>query len=117
MAYAIAYYSRLGYTISIPLTDSQDYDLVIDTGTDILKVQVKTSAQYSDHGIPVVNLRTNGGNRSGSGKTKTFDQNSSDLLFVLLDNGSCYSIPTKNITSKTSVNLGEKYLPYKVELF
>lgn len=38
MAYAIAYYSKLGYTISIPLTDSQDYDLIVDTGTDLLKV-------------------------------------------------------------------------------
>lgn len=117
MAYAIAYYSKLGYTISIPLTDSQDYDLIIDTGEDIMKVQVKTSTQYSDHEIPVVSLRTNGGNRSGTGKTKTFDQNSSDLLFVLLENGSCYSIPTKNIQAKSSINLGEKYLPYKVELF
>lgn len=53
----------------------------------------------------------------GQGKEKTFETNSSDLLFVLLENGSCYSIPTKNITSKTTVSLGEKYLPYKVELF
>ena len=117
MAYAIAYYSKLGYTISIPLTDSQDYDLIVDTGTDLLKVQIKTSSQYSEYGIPMVALRTSGGNRSGKGKVKTFDQNSSDLLFILLDNGNCYSIPTKNITNKSSISLGEKYLPYKVELF
>ena len=117
MSYAIAYYSKLGYTISIPLTDSQDYDFIIDTGTNLLKVQVKTSTQVSNHGVPIVSLRTNGGNRSGQGKEKTFDINSSDLLFVLLENGTCYSIPTKNITSKTAINLGEKYLPYKVELF
>ena len=117
MAYAIAYYSKLGYTISIPLTDSQDYDFIIDTGTNLLKVQVKTSTQVSNRGVPIVSLRTNGGNRSGQGKEKTFDINSSDLLFVLLENGTCYSIPTKNITSKTAINLGEKYLPYKVELF
>lgn len=65
----------------------------------------------------MVALRTSGGNRSGKGKVKTFDQNSSDLLFILLDNGNCYSIPTKNITNKSSISLGEKYLPYKVELF
>ena len=40
MAYAIAYYSKLSYVINIPLTDSQDYDFIIDTGTDLLKVQV-----------------------------------------------------------------------------
>ena len=26
VAYAIAYYSKLGYTVSVPLTDTQDYD-------------------------------------------------------------------------------------------
>lgn len=41
MCYAIAYYSKLGWTISIPVTDSQDYDLIVDTGTKLLKVQVK----------------------------------------------------------------------------
>ena len=43
MAYAIAYYTKLGYVVSIPLTDSQDYDLIIDTGIKLLKVQVKTT--------------------------------------------------------------------------
>lgn len=38
MAYAIAYYSKLGWTISIPLTDTQDYDLIVDTGSTLLKV-------------------------------------------------------------------------------
>ena len=43
MCYAIAYFSKLGYTISIPITDSQDYDLIIDNGIELLKVQVKTT--------------------------------------------------------------------------
>ena len=30
MCYAMAYYSKLGWTISIPITDSQDYDLIVD---------------------------------------------------------------------------------------
>ena len=84
MAYAIAYYSKLGYTISIPLTDSQDYDFIIDTGNQLLKVQAKTSTQVKDNGIAIVSLKTNGGNRSGSGKSKDFSSNSSDLLFILL---------------------------------
>lgn len=53
MCYAIAYYSKLGWTISIPVTDSQDYDLIVDTGTKLLKVQVKTTTQISEHGICV----------------------------------------------------------------
>lgn len=43
MCYAMAYYAKLGWTVSIPVTDSQDYDLVVDNGTRLFKVQVKTT--------------------------------------------------------------------------
>lgn len=46
LAYAIAYYSS--YTISIPLTDSQDYDIIVDTGNTLLKV--KTTTCKKDNG-------------------------------------------------------------------
>lgn len=114
MCYAIAYYSKLGWTI--PITDSQDYDLIVDTGTKLLKVQVKTTTQMSEHGVYIVSLRTCGGNKSGN-TIKTFENNQSDLLFVLTDNGDCYSIPRDAITSKNTINLGEKVLMYKVSLF
>lgn len=112
MCYAIAYYSKLGYTVSIPVTDSQDYDIVVDTGNNLLKVQVKTTSCKSPHGIYQVALRTCG----GTGKYKLFTDNSSNLLFVLTENGECYSIPTSEITTTTSISLGEKYLTYKVTL-
>lgn len=102
----------MGWTI--PVTDSQDYDLIVDTGTKLLKVQVKTTTQISEHGIYIVSLKTCGGNKSGH-TTKTFDNNQSDLLFVLT--GDCYSIPRDAITSKNTINLGEKVLMYKVSLF
>lgn len=116
MCYAIAYYSKLGWTISIPVTDSQDYDLIVDTGTKLLKVQVKTTSQISDHGIYIVSLKTCGGNKSGY-TIKTFENNQSDLLFVLTSHGDCYSIPRDAITSKSTISLGEKVLMYKVSLF
>ena len=112
MCYAMAYYAKLGWTVSVPVTDSQDYDLIVDTGTKLLKVQVKTTAQVSEHGIYIVSLRTCGGNKSGH-TAKTFDNNQSDLLFVLTDNGDCYSIPKSEISA---VALGERYLPYRVTL-
>ena len=115
MCYAIAYYSKLGWTISIPVTDSQDYDLIVDNGDSLLKVQVKTTTQVSEYGIPQVNLRVNGGNRSGS-TNKLFDTNDCDLLFVMTEKGEFFSIPREEITAKTAISLGEKYLPYKVNL-
>lgn len=116
IAYAIAYYSKLGYTISIPLTDTQDYDLVVDTGNTLLKVQVKTTTYKKENGIYQLNLKVNGGNRSGIGKAKTFDQNRCDLLFAITEQFDFYSIPRSEISATSSISLGEKYLPFRVSL-
>jgi hypothetical protein len=112
MCYAMAYYAKLGWTVSVPVTDSQDYDLVVDNGTRLFKVQVKTTKSISPSGNYWVSLRTIGGNRSGTGKCKDFSENSSDLLFALTD----YSIPKSEISAVSSVALGERYLPYRVTL-
>lgn len=101
MCYAMAYYAKLGWTVSVPVTDSQDYDLVVDNGTRLFKVQVKTTKSISP---------------SGTGKCKDFSENSSDLLFALTDSGDCYSIPKSEISAVSSVALGERYLPYRVTL-
>lgn len=116
VAYAIAYYSKLGYTVSIPLTDTQDYDLVVDTGNTLLKVQVKTTTYKKENGNYQLNLKVNGGNRSGIGRTKTFDQNSCDLVFAMTEQFDFYSIPKSEILATSSISLGEKYLPFKVSL-
>ena len=36
---AIAYYTSNGYTVSIPLNDTQDYDLIVDKN-DILNKEI-----------------------------------------------------------------------------
>lgn len=112
MCYAMAYYAKLGWIVSVPVTDSQDYDLVVDNGTRLFKVQVKTTKSISPSGNYVVNLRTMG----GAGKYKDFSENSSDLLFALTDSGDCYSIPKSEISAVNAVALGERYLPYRVTL-
>lgn len=33
---AIAYFSSNGYTVSIPLNDTQDYDLIVEKNVDLL---------------------------------------------------------------------------------
>lgn len=117
MCYAIAYYSSLGWTVSIPITDSQDYDLLVEnTDNNILKVQVKTSRYLTEGGTYQVSLKTCGGNKSGQ-TIKKMDKNYIDLVFVLVDDGSCYSIPTEKIESSGSMNLGDKYSEFKVSLF
>lgn len=80
---AIGYFVRNGYVVSIPLTDSQDYDLIVDNGNKLLKVQVKTTGYKTDYGVYNCSLTVKGGNRSGTGKTKKISLDSFDLLFIL----------------------------------
>jgi len=109
---AIRYYSSQGMTVSLPLRDSQDYDLVVDDGK-LKRVQVKTATSSSDYGVPVAYLKTNGGNRSGTGKVKKFNNKKVEILFILT-NDDMYSIPSKKVKSKTKLNLGKEMDKYKV---
>lgn len=112
---AIAWFTMNGFHVSIPLTDSQDYDLVVDIDDRLCKVQVRTTYHRRDTGNYQVNLRVLGGNRSGTGKTKHFDPSRIDYLFVVTDAGDRYLIPARQIAAKSVISLCEKYAGYKVE--
>jgi PD-(D/E)XK nuclease superfamily protein len=111
---AIGWFTQHGYRVAIPLTDSQDYDLIVDDGKKLYKVQVRTTYHLRYENIYQVNLVVSGGNRSGTGKTKYFDPEKVDLLFVLTDSGDQYLIPCDEITVRKSINLGVNYAQYKV---
>lgn len=109
--------SKLGWTISIPVTDSQDYDLIVDTGTKLLKVQVKTTAQVSEHGIYIVSLRTCGGNKSGH-TAKTFDNN--QIRFIVCINRQwrfVIQFLEMLLLLRIQLTQARKFLMYKVSLF
>lgn len=114
MCYAMAYFSKMGYTVSVPITDSQEYDLIVDNGR-LLRVQVKTTSYKTNHGIYQVQLKTCGGNRSCN-SIKYFDTNNSDLLFVLTESGEMYLIPRSELNAKSAFNLGKEYMRYRVFL-
>ena len=78
---AICYFTGRGYTVGIPLTDSQDYDLIVDFGNDLKSVQVKTCS-YKRR-VYEVNLSIKGGNRTSKGTIKQFDRTKCDYLFVV----------------------------------
>lgn len=107
---AINYFTTLGYTVSIPLTDSQEYDLVVDNENDIYRVQVKTTG-YKRNNNYVVSLKI----ALRNNKIKKFDSNKSDFLYIVTDDDSEYLIPTKDISCTTSLNLGKQYNKYKLE--
>jgi hypothetical protein len=113
---AIAYFTRIGATVSIPLTDSQDYDLVVDTGGDLRRVQVKTTTSRTKYGRYVVSLRTHGGNRSWTGVVKTVGGSMADDLFVLSDDGAMFLIPVDRLSQRATLNLGGRADEFMVSL-
>lgn len=54
---AIAYYASNWYTVSIPLNDTQDYDLIVDKDCLLKKVQVKSTACKTKYGNYQVALK------------------------------------------------------------
>jgi hypothetical protein len=110
---AIAYFSKLGNIVSIPLTDSQEYDLIADDHIRLNRIQVKTTWSITKYGIYKCALRTCGGNKSGY-TCKKFNNKNCEFLFILCGNNDEYVIPSCDITTTSFICLGEKYLKYKI---
>lgn len=114
LSLAIAYFGSNGYTVSLPLNDTQDYDLVVDKDNKLSKVQIKFTNECSTYGVYVCSLR------SISGTTRqiisTVKDTSVDLLFIATSDMSLYLIPKEDIISSSTINLGKKYEKYKVFL-
>ncbi len=112
---AIAYFAIQGMAVSIPLTDSQDYDLVVEVDGDLKKVQVKTSNRQKKSGGYEVGLRVLGGNTKANFVHKVGTDLVYDLLFVLTGDGSRYLIPKPVISEhRNGLVLGRKYDSFKV---
>lgn len=110
---AIAYYGFKGYTISLPLNDTQDYDLVVDNGEKLLKVQVKATSQRTPQGYTTFSVKSCGGT---AGTTyKTIKDTNVDIIFVLTELQEMYEIPIEEITSVSSMNLGPDRQCFRVD--
>ena len=109
---AIAYYSSNGYTVSIPLNDTQDYDLIVDKDNVLKKIQVKSSSCKTKYGNYQVALKSCGGTKGNI--YKTVIETNIDELFIFLENLEMYIIPIKEIQNKSTLNICGKYDKYKV---
>ena len=108
---AIAYYTSQGYTVSIPLNDTQDYDLIVDENNILKRIQVKASGFKDKRGKYQVALKSCGGTK---GRTyKTIKDSVVEEIFIFLSNNSIYIIPKKKITNKSTITICEKYEQYK----
>jgi hypothetical protein len=114
-AAAIAWLTRAGFGVWVPLGHSSDADLIAQRGDGLFRVQVKTSTAFRN-GRYEVSLVTKGGNQSWSGRIKTIDARHYEYLFVLVADGRQWFIPAAKIAAKTMVLLGgPKYADFEVD--
>jgi len=73
---AISSFTKLGFDVALPFTESASYDIIIDTGFDLKRVQVK----YTGNGE--VDLRRVHSNSKGY-VVKKSKPNSYDWLYIL----------------------------------
>lgn len=100
---AIFYFTKLGYTVSIPLTDSQSYDIIVDIDSVLYKVQVKYTSIKATSGSYVLSLRSISGTTKKSYATiKDLDI---DYVFVYTAAGDQVLIPITEITNTSSLTL------------
>lgn len=113
LGFAICYFTSIGQTVAIPLTDSQDYDLIVDFNNILKKIQIK-SCSYKRKYFEV-NLSIKGGNRTGTGKIKRFNNSNCDYLFIVVNQSKQYLIPTEDLKARCNLVLGPKYQKYLVK--
>lgn len=112
---AIEYFTSNQIPISIPLNDTQPYDLIADMNGKLYKIQVKTTRHTSNNGKSYeVQLRNTGGNRTGSTRIVLFDNSLCDYVFVYTAAEKCYLIPSNVISAKHSICVGVDYKEYEV---
>lgn len=111
---ALYEYTKLGYTVLVPISDSDAYDLVVDTDDGLKRVQVKTSRCRVRKGY-AVNLATKGGNTKVN-TVRRRQESDYDWLFCLIETGDCWSIPVEALDgASTAITVtSSKYTQYKL---
>lgn len=114
---AISYFISSGYEVCIPIGDRTDYDLVIERGNKLEKVQVKYAGHYpSKNNKCCVGLRITGGNQSYK-TAKKYSDESFDILFVYTANNQLYLAPWNEISARNEIWIEHpKYQRYNVSV-
>ena len=111
---AIAYFTMKGYDIALPLTDSADWDLIVEMEDGLKRIQVKTSSQISKSGIMKFNCDVKGGNQSFNKPSKKIQEQQWEFIFLHhLVTGKQALIPKEALTTKGQINLGSSQCKYK----
>ena len=113
-ARAIYEFVKLGYVVSKPINDKAKYDLIVDDGNALKKVQVKTSRHQTSESRYAVNITTVYSNKNNTNIRKR-ENSDYDILFILTEDGNAWIIPTSDITARSEITVGTgKYNKYKI---
>jgi hypothetical protein len=103
VAQSIATFTRLGWDVAVPLTESAAYDIIVDDTSGVFRVQVR----YCSSPVREVELRRIHSNSQGYVIKKT-KQNAYDWLYVLTKEGEEFLIKTC-FEGRRSVRLRPEY--------
>jgi hypothetical protein len=110
---AIKYFLANGYEVCLPIGDKRDYDLVVEFGGELSKVQVKYAGLYaSKNNTCRVGLRITGGNQSYH-YAKKYADDAFDILFVYTARGNLYLLPWSKVKARNELYIEHaKYSEY-----
>ena len=100
LSMAINYFTCKGYTISIPLNDTQWYDLIIEKDGKFETVQCKATQTQRDK----IDFRSTGGTK-GTIYDNLLNHSELDWLFCVNKDLNMWLIPIKDITTIKQVTL------------
>lgn len=91
--------NELGYIVSKPFGDNAKYDLIVDTGDELQRVQVKsTKRKETSSGMDCYNCLVCSGSDS---KQQYSDRDIDYIAIYVIPENAWYKIPVKEINGKT----------------
>ena len=104
---AMAYYVKLGWQVSKPMSDHSEYDLLIDNGSGVpKKVQVKTAYWDNSKKRYLISLVTSHIRGKGRRTNKKYTEKSFDILLAVEpDNAVVYEYQINSVAGKRSLTV------------
>lgn len=100
LSMAITYFTLQGYTVSLPINDTQWYDLIIEKDDTFFTVQCKAT-QTDDN---TISLRSTGGTK-GMSYDNILNHSKLDYLFCVDNALQMWLIPVKDIITTNQISL------------
>ena len=102
------YFIKLGYNVSQPLNLDSKYDFILDTGKQLLRIQVKTAHNPVDR-KDVIIFKCKSVTGRGQIKHNSYDKNDIDY-FATFWQGQVYLIPVEECSTEKTLRLNKNIL-------